>query len=330
MLGVDQPAWLLLLPLAVLPLAARSSSTLTYSALDLWPTDWVSDALNVLLRLCAALTIGALILGLSGVFRVPQSVERIGQGAQIVLLLDRSSSMDRPFAGHRHVHHSSRQVESKGQTARRLLSEFITRRNQDLFGMLVFSTNPIQASPLTDKHSMIQASIDAGNIGRGLAKTDLGQGLIAALEFFADKTYAGSRIVMLVSDGGARLNIPTQERIKNLMQRHRVALYWIYIRTQHTPGLHADLDQDTAQELAPEQLLHQFFQSLEMPYRAYSAENPEALQQAIADVNRLQTLPIRYQEVIPKRDLSNVCYALALVLLVLLSLARILELSAWR
>ena len=39
----------------------------------------------------------AVLSGIPGL--EPQTVERIGQGAQMVLLLDRSSSMDRPFAG---------------------------------------------------------------------------------------------------------------------------------------------------------------------------------------------------------------------------------------
>jgi mxaC protein len=109
-----------------------------------------------------------------------------------------------------------------------------------------------------------------------------------------------------------------------------VALYWIYIRTRNSPGLDAGLDTETALETAPEQLLHQFFQDLVMPYRAYSAENPQALQQAIDDVNQLQNLPIRYQAVIPRQDLSGWCYNIALVLLTVLLLAQLLEIKTWR
>jgi mxaC protein len=251
----------------------------------------------------------------------------------MVLLLDRSSSMDRPFAGGGSqvaTPIAPRGYDSKGQVARRLLAEFAARRNQDMFGMLVFSTNPIQVIPLTDQQALIQAAIEAGNIGRGLAKTNLGDGLIKALEFFADKPYNGSRIIILVSDGGARLDPITQEHINNLTQRYRVSLYWIYIRTRNSPGLNTGLDTETAREIAPEQLLHQFFQDLAMPYRAYLAENPQALQQAIDDVNQLQNLPIRYQAVIPRQDLSGWCYGLAPIFASLLLLAKLLEIKSWR
>ena len=331
-LAFAQPWLLTLLPLALLPLFFHSQQTIAYSSLPRLPTDRLSQAVAILLRALMIAVLIAIILGLSGLFRPPELVERIGQGAQMVVLLDRSSSMDRPFAGDKsqiqwREHERSL---SKGKIARQLLSELVARRNQDLYGMLVFSTNPIQVLSLTDKQAMVQAAIAAGNIGRGLAKTNLGDSLVKAMEFFADKPYSGSRIVLLVSDGGARLNVPTQERIENSMKKHRLALYWIYIRSKNSPGLDANLNTEQAMEIAPEQLLHQFFQDLGMPYRAYSAENPQALEQAIEDVNRLQSLPIKFQSLIAKKDLSHWCYAVALVLLILLIAIKTIELTTWQ
>jgi mxaC protein len=83
------------------------------------------------------------------------------------------------------------------------------------------------------------------------------------------------------------------------------------------------------QGLSPERTLHRFFSEIDAPYRAYSAENPEALQRAIDDVSRLQNLPNWYDEVIPKQDLSNRCYAIALVLTSILILARLTEIRSW-
>ena len=333
-LSFSQPWLLVCLPLALLPLFFSAQPLLSYSSLSVLPTDRLSSYLDILLRLCSVLAIVALLLGLAGLFQPPQTIEYIGKGAHMVVLLDRSSSMDRPFAGDAGSANTTPMgtasgYASKGQIARRLLAEFAARRNQDMFGMLVFSTNPIQTLPLTDKQGIIQAAIAAGDSGRGLAKTNLGQGLIAALEFFAGQPYTGSRIVLLISDGGARLNLEQQERIENLMRRHRVALYWIYIRSKNSPGLDTPLSLITAAEIAPEQLLHRFFQALNMPYRAYSAENPALLQEAINDVSQLQNLPIRYQEVLPKRELSQWCYGIALLLSTLCLLAKLFELKTW-
>jgi mxaC protein len=69
--------------------------------------------------------------------------------------------------------------------------------------------------------------------------------------------------------------------------------------------------------------------SLGVPYRAYEAGTPEALQQAVDDVNRLENLPITYQDTIPRRDLSDWGYAVALASVLLLLGANLLELRRW-
>ena len=146
------------------------------------------------------------------------------------------------------------------------------------------------------------------------------------MQFFEGKPYTGSRIVVLISDGAATLSWSTQHRIKRMMKRSRVALYWIYIRTKNSVGLFERI-QDTS--LAPQQALHQFFVQAQVPYRVYTAENPEELKRAIADVSRLQNLPIVYKELIPRRDLSEAFYAISLLTLGLLVLAKFGEVNAW-
>ena len=121
--------------------------------------------------------------------------------------------------------------------ARELLAKFVADRRNDKYGMLVFSTEPIQVLPLTDKTDIILAAIDAGNIGRGLSETNVGAGIIDAVGFFEGQPYTGSRVILLVSDGGARLGQATRIRIADMLRRYRVALYWVYIRSRNSPGI---------------------------------------------------------------------------------------------
>ncbi len=65
------------------------------------------------------------------------------------------------------------------------------------------------------------------------------------------------------------------------------------------------------------------------PYRAYMAENPEDLERAIEDVGRLQNLPIRYREEIPRKDFSRFCFGLSALLLALVALSNRLEIARW-
>lgn len=323
---------LLLLLLALLPLWRHGQTVIDGASLAMLPDDLFSDIIDWGLRLVAAVCIAALVLGLAGMHRAEETVERIGKGAEMVVLLDSSGSMDRLFAGGNENRGRAAvwgTYVSKGQMARKLLARFAAKRPQDSFAMFAFSGNPIITLPLTTDQELIQSAIAAGGFDRGLGTTDLAAGLVRAFNFFHERPFTGSRIVLLVSDGSAALTVEMQEQVKYLMEKYRVTLYWIYLRTKFAPGLDTELDDETAQTIAPEQVVHRFFLGTGLPYRAFSAEDPDALQQAMAEVDKLQKLPIRYQDVIPRRDLAPWCFGIALAALALLLAAKALEIRQW-
>ena len=346
-MSFDQPWWLGLLPLALLPLWALPGRALEHAWPAFMPPDRLSNALAGALRAAGATALAALVIGLAGPHRPEVEVERVGQGAEIVLVLDRSRSMDQGFAGARPAgpvpkgtgaeaidYYSSqspgRLRNSKGKVARQMLSDFAAKRPSDLFGMIVFSTLPIRVLEFTQKEEAIQAAIAAGNIGRGLSETNIGLALESALSSFDERPYTGSRIVMLVSDGGDRLDDETRERIAYQVRKQRVAIYWLYLRSGNSPGLKLDTgeapeDADTV----PEYLLHRFFGSMGTPYRAYEASNTDALQQAIEAVNQLENLPITYLDTVPRRDLAPLCFGTALAAVLLLLGASLMEIRRW-
>lgn len=329
-LELDHPWVLILLPLALLPLLAGPGAAIRYSTFLLLPDDRVSGLLEVGLRAISAGAMVLLVLGLADPFMPASRVERISEGAQIVLLLDRSRSMDQPFGGQPFINPlDTRNFDSKGTIARRVLSRFVAARRNDQYAMLVFSTQPIQVLPLTDKPDPIQAAITAGNVGRGLTDTDVGSGIIAAARLFDDRPYTGSRLVLLISDGGARLDLATRKRIANVLQQNRVALYWIYISSRNSPAIRTVSAQDQADETAPARTLHAFFSTLDTPYRLFDVEDPDALATAIAEVNRLQSLPIRTFDVAPRKRVAGICYAFALALLSVVAAVQALERKAW-
>ncbi|MGI9335415.1 MAG: vWA domain-containing protein, partial [Gammaproteobacteria bacterium] len=195
-------------------------------------------------------------------------------------------------------------------------------------GMVVFSTFPIPVLPLTQKREILQASIGAGSIGRGLAETDIAGGIERAVRYFEDRAFEGSRLVMLVSDGAGQVDGPDRLRVAHLLRAHRVALYWIYIRANNGP--HIFERPDPGAEPSPERTLHEFFSAMPTPYKAYMAESAEDLQRAIADVSELQRLPVRYTDTTPPEDVSHWCYRIAFGLTLVLVGAKLLGLRRVR
>ena len=319
-------AWVLfLLPAALLPVLRAHLDAAPYSWLDLIPADPISGILGWLVRAAGALAIASTIVGLAGPYSAEATVERIGKGAQVVVLLDRSRSMDQAFAFGAHALDES--SEAKGKAAQRLLADFAGRRPQDLFGMVVFSSTALRILEFTQSQEAIQAAILASQVGRGLTDTDVGRGVLTALSFFDDRPYTASRIILLVSDGGARLDEDTRREITQKMKRHRVALYWLYLRSYGSPGLLADATgAESNDETVPEHALHKFFLAMGTHYRAYEAENPDSLQRAVDDVGRLESLPIHIQQVHPRQDRASWFYALALGLVLLLAGVKLMEL----
>ena len=341
-------AWLLcLLPLAALPFLSQPGGALDNAWPALLQPDRASESLGWALRVVGMLALAALVVGLAGPYRPEHNIERVGKGAEIVLVLDRSRSMDQGFAGVRRPGAAlkgtgpeaidyyfsqtpGRLRESKGKVARQLLGEFAAKRPDDRFGMIVFSTLPIRTLEFTQKNEAIQAAIAAGNIGRGLSETNIGLALQSALSYFDDQPYTGSRIIMLVSDGGDRLDSDASERIAKLARKHRVAIYWLYLRSANSPGLmlHTGEAPENA-DTVPEYALHRFFDSIGISYHAYEAGDAAALQEAIEAVDRLENLPITYLDTMPRRDLSAWGFGAALAGVLLLLAANLMEIRRW-
>ncbi|MDH4981966.1 vWA domain-containing protein [Hyphomicrobium sp. D-2] len=321
-LALTYPWVLALIPLALLPLTFAIQRRQGYPSLAGVEPDGLSRAVDIGLHLLGALAILSLLAAIGGLHLKGQTVERVGEGSHVVLLLDRSSSMDETFAGKQ----ATETEASKSSVARELMREFINRRDHDRFGVAAFSTMAMPVLPITSHKDAVLGAVDA--ITRpGLAYTNVGQGLALALSMHEADPTAASRAILLVSDGAAVIDRRVQERLREQIAKRPVNLYWLYLRTAGAPGIFDPPREgvpDTPQAM-PERHLNLFFQSLKVPYRAFEAENPEAIADAIEEIDKLERNPIRYQERIPEIDLSDLAYGIAAGTLLLLLLAKLAE-----
>jgi mxaC protein len=323
-LGFTQPAWLWLAPLALLPFWRSPLRPTAYGWNALLPPDPPSRLLDGALRGAGFIALAGLLLGLAGLHQREYTVEKLGRGAQLVLLLDRSRSMDDSFAGRA----PSGGDEAKSAAAARLLEGFLADRPHDRIGVAAFSTGPLFVLPLTDRRETVSAAVRAASLP-GLAQTHVAKGLALALSYFTGNEPAGSRAVLLVSDGAAVIDRESEALLRREFVARGVRLYWIFLRTAGGPGLFETPDPaDDTPEARPERYLHRFFQGLGIPYQAYEAATPEGLAQAMADIGRAENRPLRYTETYPRRDRRGACFAVAVLALALLAAAKRTEYAA--
>ena len=317
--------WLLwLLPLALLPLVFQRAHSKNYSWLEMLPADPLSDLIGLILKALAVLTLIFVVLGLSAPHTNQQKVERIGVGAQIALVLDRSASMDDPFSGTIGV-----VGENKSAAAARLIIQFVKSRENDLMGMVSFSNSAMHVLPLTENKKAMVAAVQA-TAGNALFQTNIGSGLTAGAELFEKVPDSGSRVVILLSDGAGRIGADAQQKIRDWYDRMHISLYWIVLRQ---PGglsiFDTNYKADPDKALPAEIELYEFFKNMGTDFHAYEAEDPKSLQQAIDDINRKEKKPIKYFEKIPGKDLSNACFLIAAMMIALLLGIKYLEVKTW-
>ncbi len=318
--------WVLwFLPLAFIPLIFKETSLQYYSWNEMIPKDRLSRIIAIILKFIATLILITIIVGLSGPHSQQREIEKTGIGAQIGLVLDRSASMDDPFAGN----DQSKVGEMKSAAAARLITDFVNSRKNDMMGMVSFSNSAMYVLPLTDNKNAIIAAVRA-TAGNALFQTNIGSGLTTGAELFNKVPDSGSRAVILLSDGAGRIDAATQEKIKDWFGRLKISLYWIVLRQ---PGgisiFNTSFEARDDDALPPQIELNEFFKSLNSPFQAYEAEDPKTLQKAIEDINQKEKKPIKYFEKIPGQDYSTHCFVTAALLMIALLTLKLIEVRSW-
>ncbi|MCB5189199.1 VWA domain-containing protein [Methylobacillus arboreus] len=321
--GLQSPGWLVLLLLALVPLLVRGHAAFPYPAISRLPEDELSLWIERFWRWAGALAIAATAIALSGPYWGEQQLEKVGRGAHVMIVLDRSASMNDSFADT-----AKSDSESKMAAARRVLQSFVAQSREDLLGMVTFSTSPILVAPLGGDREAVLAALRATEAG-GMGFTAVARGLGMGLDYFEGRPVTGARAILLVSDGGAHLDVKTQDLLREMFHRQGASLYWVYLRSANGVSLKENLDDDD-RDAYPEHQLHDYFKSLGVNYHVYEAESPKAVEDALADISQLKNQPVKYFEAAARQDLSWMFYLLALLSAAALFALHLTEVKRWR
>ncbi|MDC1114219.1 VWA domain-containing protein [Methylophilaceae bacterium] len=319
-------AWVLFfLPLIAVPFIFFQSSNNNYSWNEMIPSDPLSTIIGVLLKFLSSVIIALLVVLLAEPFSDQKVVERVGEGAQIGLVLDRSASMDDPFSGG-----GDKAGETKSAAASRLIIDFFEARTNDMVGVITFSNSAMFVLPLTENKEAIKAAVTA-TAGNALFQTNIGAGLTSSAALFNEVADSGSRAVILLSDGAGRIDANTQQKIRDWFDRFDIGLYWIVLKQEGGISIfdedYVPRDED---QLPPQIELYEYFSTFRSPFKAYEAEDPKSLETAIKDISLKEKKPIAYSERIPGKSYSLPLLLTALFLSLLLLLLKFIEVKSLR
>lgn len=321
------PQLLWLLPLALLPMIGHGLRQFDFPGLEYWPQDKFGNFFQWLLRGTAVLTLASLIIAASGPYVEGGTVVKKGEGAEIVVVLDRSGSMSESLANTVVLqtlpgNKTPEGFVSKISEARKTLEEFMRRREADTFGLVVFNSSPISVAPLSSDRDLPKAALKSAE-ARSVGFTSLARALAMGLDYFRDRPLTATRLILLVSDGDAVIEGEDLETLKAKFQRVHAQLMWIYVRGDREPSV-MDSQVDSASLT-----MHKEFANLGMNYQLFEVTDPAGLQHAVAEVSRLTNKPTHYEYRLPRRDLAFYFYLAGLLFLGFLAWIKKMEINAW-
>lgn len=320
------PWALLLLPVALLPFWFRSHQGQMYSWLEIIPEDRFSDIAHLVVKTITAIILASIVLALSSPHGPDQKIQKLGKGAQTVLVVDRSVSMELPFAGDAT---SGRAAEIKSAAARRLITQFVQSRPDDMVGVVAFTNSALYGVKITTNRDAIYSAINAAT-SSGINQTNIGAGITDAVSLFDHIQSSGSRAIILLSDGAGKLSPRVKQKISDQLTSKKLNLYWIVLREPDDISIFNNNQSYPEGNAPPAIELDQYFKSLKIKYKAYEADNPTALQSALQDIDSREKNIIQYTVSIPGHDYTSDLILIALVLSVLILIVKNLRVHSWQ
>ncbi len=262
MLRFEDP-WLLLSGLILIPILYRygkgtDRAKIRFSSLAPFNhipfPQWVF--LRHILIILRCLGIGLCVIALARPQAGQKETEIITEGIDIMLSLDTSGSME------------ALDFELEGRRANRLavvkkvVKEFIQKRNNDRIGMVIFGDNAFTQCPLTMDYGILLSFLDRIEVGMAGDSTALGSSLAMSVKRLRD-TPGKSKVIILVTDGRNNTGKISPQTAARIAETYKIKVYTIGVGIEgESPFLmdtlfgkryvyqQVDLDEKTLKEIA--------------------------------------------------------------------------------
>jgi Ca-activated chloride channel homolog len=263
-----------------------------------------------------AILLGILWLSLTCALMRPQLVDQFvplqNSGYDLMLAVDLSGSMQA-------LDYAKDGAQlSRLEVVKSVVSDFISQRQGDRVGLILFGSKAYMHVPLTLDTLSVRKMLDNTTVGEAGDTTAIGDAIGLAVQNLRDRPEK-SRVIILLTDGGDNASTLPPLGAAKLAQQYGIRIYTIGVGSQGPVPIPDDMGQIVLTEFdLDEGLLQNIAKITGGNY--YRAADTKALQDIYAQINKLERTRAEARSYLIRRPLYRYPLGAALMMLLLLSL----------
>ncbi|MGF1726177.1 vWA domain-containing protein [Photobacterium nomapromontoriensis] len=203
---------------------------------------------------------------------------------------------------------------------KKVLHDFIGKRQGDRLGLVVFANHAYLQTPLTFDRNTVQQQLDRTVLGLIGQSTAIGEGLGVATKTFIESD-APQRVIILLSDGANTAGVIDPIEAAELAARSNVTIYTIGVGAEEMQqrSFFSTRTVNPSQDL-DEKMLTRIAKMTGGQY--FRARSPQELEQIYQLIDQLQPINNAQQTWRPRQELFRFPLAIALLLSVIIVIMR--------
>jgi len=218
---------------------------------------------------------------------VGDPIERIEASRDVMLAVDLSGSMDEyDFRG------ADGSSVQRLEAIKQVVGEFISEREGDRIGLIVFGTKAYVQVPFTQDLEMARALLDSAEVNMAGPNTAIGDAIGLAIRSF-EASEVEKRLLVLLTDGSDTGSRMTPRNAAEVARRHGVTIYTIGVGDASAGG-DDQVDFETLKTI-----------SAIGGGRFFEAGDVRALTSVYAEIDRLVPRETNFESYRPRRSLVH-------------------------
>lgn len=189
---------------------------------------------------------------------------------------------------------------SRWDAVKEVMGEFITQRQSDRMGLILFGSQAYLQTPFTDDLEVVRSLMNDSEVGMAGAKTAIGNSIGKSVELF-ERDSIQEKVMVLVTDGADSGSELKPIQAARLAAVDSITIYTIGIGTKRNQTY--ELDDYTLKEIA-KATNGQYFE----------ANDREQLEQVYTTLEELEPVEYENKDFVPKHKLFHYPLIVALIL----------------